>query len=74
MVPFESVYSEPSRNGIYKSAEHHGLGARIVNMGELFAHEFIGSQEMSRLSMSEAELEKAGLAEGDLLFGRRSLV
>ena len=74
MVPFESVYSEPSRNGIYKPAEHHGSGAKIVNMGELFAHEFIGAQEMSRLRMSDAELEKAGLIEGDLLFGRRSLV
>jgi len=74
MVPFESVYSEPSRNGIYKSAEHHGSGAKIVNMGELFAHEFIGAQEMARLSMSDAELEKAGLIDGDLLFGRRSLV
>lgn len=74
MVPFESVYSEPSRNGVYKSAEHHGSGAKIVNMGELFAHEFIGAQEMARLSMSDAELEKAGLIDGDLLFGRRSLV
>lgn len=74
MVPFESVYSEPSRNGVYKPAEHHGSGAKIVNMGELFAHEFIGAQEMSRLRMSDAELEKAGLIEGDLLFGRRSLV
>lgn len=73
-VPFETLYAEPSRNGIYKSAEHHGAGAKIVNMGELFAHEFIGAQEMSRLAMSETELEKSGLQNGDLLFGRRSLV
>ena len=71
---FESLYAVPSRNGIYKSSEHHGAGAKIVNMGELFAHEFVGPQEMSRLTMSEAELEKAGLVDGDLLFGRRSLV
>ncbi|MBS1866798.1 MAG: restriction endonuclease subunit S [Acidobacteria bacterium] len=43
-------------------------------MGELFAHEFIGAQEMSRLAMTSAELEKSGLLDGDLLFGRRSLV
>ena len=74
LVEFENLYSEPSRNGIYKSAEHHGSGAKIVNMGELFAHDFVGAQEMSRLAMSEAELEKSGLQDGDLLFGRRSLV
>lgn len=73
-VRFESLYAEPSRNGIYKSKEHHGSGTKIVNMGELFAYEFIGTQEMHRLAMSEAELEKSGLQEGDLLFGRRSLV
>ena len=71
---FETLYGVPSRNGIYKSSEHHGDGAKIVNMGELFAHEFVGPQDMSRLTMSESELEKAGLVDGDLLFGRRSLV
>jgi type I restriction enzyme S subunit len=73
-VTFETLYSAPSRNGVYKAKEAHGSGTKIVNMGELFAHEFIGSQEMSRLSMSEAEMETSGLQEGDLLFGRRSLV
>lgn len=73
-APFETLYAEPSRNGVYKSSEHHGNGAKIVNMGELFAHEFIGAQEMSRLAMTSAELEKSGLQDGDLLFGRRSLV
>jgi type I restriction enzyme S subunit len=73
-APFETLYAEPSRNGVYKSSEHHGNGAKIVNMGELFAHEFIGAQEMSRLAMTTPELEKSGLLDGDLLFGRRSLV
>jgi type I restriction enzyme S subunit len=73
-VPFEALYAEPSRNGIYKPSEHHGTGAKIVNMGELFAHDFIGPQEMARLAMTPQELEKSSLAEGDLLFGRRSLV
>lgn len=71
---FECLYAEPSRNGIYKPKEFHGSGTKIVNMGELFGHEFIGSQEMARLSMTDGELEKAGLRDGDLLFGRRSLI
>lgn len=71
---FENIYEAPSRNGVYKPKEFHGNGAKIVNMGELFAHDFIGHQKMSRLEMSDAEIEKSGLHEGDLLFGRRSLV
>ncbi len=73
-VPFESLYDEPSRNGIYKSKEFHGSGAKIVNMGELFGFEFIGAQEMKRVRLTEAELKRSRLLEGDLLFGRRSLV
>ena len=71
---FEELYADPSRNGVYKAKEEHGSGAKIVNMGELFAHDFVGPQEMARLAMSEVELEKSGLQDGDLLFGRRSLV
>ncbi len=73
-LSFEQLYAEPSRNGVYKSKEHHGDGTKIVNMGELFAYNIINGQDMKRLRMSETELDKAGLADGDLLFGRRSLV
>ena len=34
---FGQLLAEPVRNGIYKSKEFHGRGAKIVNMGELFA-------------------------------------
>jgi type I restriction enzyme S subunit len=74
MVQFGQLYAEPSRNGVYKSKEHHGTGVKIVNMGELFAYDTIGEQEMKRLSMSASEMSKSGLSDGDLLFGRRSLV
>lgn len=73
-VEFESLYLEPSRNGVYKSKEHHGAGAKIVNMGELFRYEFVGGQDMARLEMTNEELARSGLFDGDLLFGRRSLV
>jgi type I restriction enzyme S subunit len=59
---------------VYKEKGAHGSGVKIVNMGELFAYEFVGPQEMARLAMSERELELSGLRDGDLLFGRRSLV
>ncbi|MFI8607526.1 restriction endonuclease subunit S [Pseudomonas sp. NPDC077649] len=73
-VVFESIFAEPSRNGVYKSKEHHGSGVPIVNMGELFAFDRIGEQPASLLQMSDAELVKSGLIDGDLLFGRRSLI
>lgn len=73
-MEFESVFAVPSRNGVYKSKEHHGSGVPIVNMGELFAFSRIGNQPMSLIEMSDAEMEKCGLIHGDLLFGRRSLV
>lgn len=73
-MQFERLYLEPSRNGIYKSKEYHGAGAKVVNMGELFRHEFIGAQEMARLDMTDQELVRSGLCDNDLLFGRRSLV
>ena len=63
-----------SRNGVYKSKDHHGSGVPIVNMGELFAFNRIGNQPMSLIRMSDAEMDKSGLMDGDLLFGRRSLV
>jgi type I restriction enzyme S subunit len=73
-VDFESLFASPSRNGVYKSKEHHGSGVPIVNMGELFAFNRIGNQPMSLIRMSDAEMDKSNLVDGDLLFGRRSLV
>lgn len=74
VVQFGQLYAEASRNGIYKSKEHHGAGVKIVNMGELFAHDIINRQDMKRVNMTDAEMSISGLADGDLLFGRRSLV
>lgn len=71
---FQNLFLVPSRNGVYKSKEYHGAGSKVINMGELFAYDRVGPQEMSRVQMTEHELLKAGVESGDLLFGRRSLV
>ena len=71
---FGHLYSEPSRNGIYKTSEFHGRGTRIVNMGEMFGLEFISDQEMNRVELTSRELAVSSLKDGDLLFGRRSVV
>lgn len=71
---FGSLYAEPSRNGIYKAADSRGRGTRIVKMGEMFGYDFISDQEMSRVALTPRELSTSGLQDGDLLFGRRSIV
>jgi type I restriction enzyme S subunit len=71
---FGDLYREPSRNGLYKASSFHGDGAKIVNMGELFAYERVGTQEMARIRVDDGELSRFGLIDGDLLFARRSLV
>jgi len=66
--------SEGTRNGIYKSKEFHGRGAKIVNMGELFAFPRLFNIEMKRVDIDSGEEGKFSLKAGDLLFARRSLV
>ena len=71
---FKNLYLEPSRNGIYKTADFHGRGTRIVNMGEMFGFDFILDQHMNRVAVTPREMSSSGLQDGDLLFGRRSIV
>lgn len=74
IVSFESLMTSPVRNGIYKSKGFHGRGLRIINMGELFAYDFISNQEMKRVELTQNEETKFCVEHGDLLFARRSLV
>lgn len=73
-IRFGELFLVPTRNGVYKSAEFHGRGTKIVNMGELFANDRIGQQPMERIELTEQEKLNSLLQEGDLLFARRSLV
>ncbi len=73
-TPFGQLLAEPVRNGIYKKKEFHGRGAKIVNMGELFAHPRLRSVPMKRVELSDGERNRFDVRKGDLLFARRSLV
>ena len=59
---------------MYKPKEFHGTGVKIVNMGELFAYDFVGDQPMKRVEVTDNETSRFGLQDGDLLFARRSLI
>src|ERR1700694_5837192 len=71
---FSDLFRDPLRNGIYKPKEFHGRGQKVINMGELFAHDFISNQEMKRVALNERERSTSLVEDGDLLFARRSLV
>lgn len=74
-IEFGQLLSEPVRNGIYKQKEFHGRGVKIVNMGELFSHPRLRAPvSMKRVELTGSERDRFLLAEGDLLFARRSLV
>lgn len=70
---FGNLLAEPVRNGIYKQKEFHGRGAKIVNMGELFAYPRLKNVDMKLVELTEAEKKKCLLKSGDLIFARRSL-
>jgi type I restriction enzyme S subunit len=46
----------------------------MVNMGELYAFDFISNQSMALVPLDEREIERFSLRTGDLLFARQSLV
>ena len=73
-VRFAQLLAEPVRNGIYKKREFHGRGAKVVNMGELFANPRLRDVYMRRVELSESEQHRLSVQAGDLLFARRSLV
>ncbi|MEZ4704701.1 MAG: restriction endonuclease subunit S [Bdellovibrionota bacterium] len=73
IAPLGELLEGGTRNGIYKSKEFHGRGAKIVNMGELFGNSRLGDIPMKRVELTNDELTKSSLKKGDLLFARRSL-
>jgi type I restriction enzyme, S subunit len=73
-IPFQELYAEPSRNGLNRPKRVRGSGYRMVNMGELFAHDRIKDLDMDLVPMNESEKITYRLKIGDLLFARQSLV
>ena len=74
LVPFQSLYLEPSRNGLTRPKRVRGDGYKMINMGELFAHDRIKNPPMDLVPMSDSEINRFGIRGGDLLFARQSLV
>jgi len=73
-VSFETLYAIPSKNGLNRPSRVRGKGHKMINMGELFAHDRIGDIDMELVPLNENELSNMLVQEGDLLFARQSLV
>lgn len=71
---FGDLLAVPLRNGLTKPRKVRGSGIKMVNMGELFAHDRIRDVDMERAPLSDHELDNYLLEPGDLLFARQSLV
>jgi type I restriction enzyme S subunit len=73
-LPFEELYTIPSRNGLSRPSKVRGTGYRMINMGELFGYDRISSVDMELVPMNGNELSNMLVKENDLLFARQSLV
>jgi type I restriction enzyme S subunit len=73
-IPFKELFDIPLCNGLTRPKAVRGVGVKMINMGELFAHSRIENISMERVPLSEKEAEKYLLKKGDLLFARQSLV
>lgn len=72
---FEEVITDGTRNGFYKPKEFYGRGIKTIHMGDLFGNEIITSNiDMQRVVLSDDELSRFSVSEGDILFARRSIV
>ncbi|MFD7161559.1 restriction endonuclease subunit S [Kribbella sp. NPDC059898] len=72
-VPFETLFSEPLRNGVSYPSKQRGFGFPMINMREIFAYDKIGDQECELVPLTNTESAQFILEDGDLLFARQSL-
>jgi len=73
-VILKEILSEKPRNGLYKSEEFHGKGNRWIKMKSIFANRILSDQKMERILVTDDEEKKFSCSNGDLIFGRTSLV
>lgn len=69
-----SLYELPSRNGLTRPSKVRGVGYKMVNMGELFANEWLYDIPMERVQLNDREKRECLIAKNDLLFAMQSLV
>ena len=65
---------EKPDNGLFKRKEEFGNGVKFVNVSNLFNYNNkVDVESLERVSVSNIELDKSGLEDGDIFFVRSSL-
>ena len=54
-IKFESLYDGPSKNGLNRPSAVRGKGYKMINMGEIFAHDRIVDIDMELVELNESE-------------------
>ena len=73
-IVFSDLFSEGTRNGVFKTNGKPVVDARLIGMGTLFRNDFIRRSPEEKLALTADEYARFSVRAGDLLFGRRSLV
>ena len=73
-IRFGDLYAIPSRNGVSKPSRVRGAGYKMINMGELFAHDWIFDIPMELVPLTDSEKANSQVVVDDLLFARQSMV
>ena len=73
-IRFGDLYAIPSRNGVSKPSRIRGAGYKMINMGELFAHDWIFDIPMELVPLTDSEKANSQVVVDDLLFARQSMV
>lgn len=68
----EIVLSGP-QNGVFKRRSEFGQGVPIVNVSDLYRSLAVDLSQAERVSVTDDELDRYGIAVGDLFFCRSSL-
>lgn len=62
------------QNGIFKKATDFGSGIKLINVGDIYTHNFlIDENSLERVACTASEVTKYGVNTGDIFFVRSSL-
>ncbi|MEX2193011.1 MAG: restriction endonuclease subunit S [Nitrosarchaeum sp.] len=75
IAKFRTILSQNIRHGIYKSKEYFDYqGVRLLKMGDINSNDRISDQNMERVLVSENEIKRFRIYDGNLIFARTSMM
>jgi type I restriction enzyme S subunit len=72
--PLGELLEEPICNGIFRTRDQFGSGARLINVTDIYKGFCLSVDSLERVPATEAEYSSFSAVEGDVIFNRSSLV